>query len=203
MKIYTLTPDQVRSHNCIKVFWNSISEVELDLFAILLDKNDKLIEDGDFVFYNSVSRTLPFDPEKWHSKANWRNSTLPMSVDGSVYAIGEPMDDDNDGYWGEGMFIDLFRTRPEIHKIIFLLAVYDDGRALKLNDIKHIKVSLGQDGFSEPLVSYKISDSFEDEKVISVCSLQKQSDNNWIVGKEVLIYNDISTLLDKIIADKG
>lgn len=140
--LITLTNDQACAHNYIEVLWNGNAELDLDLFAILLDKDDKLISDGDFVFYNSDNRTAPFDPEKWHSRSCWRNRTLPMSVDGSVTVIGEPLDEDNENYWGERMFIDLFKTRPEIHKILFFLAVYDHTDSKSLRDVKSIKVRL-------------------------------------------------------------
>lgn len=140
--LITLTNDQACAHNYIEVLWNGNAELDLDLFAILLDKDDKLISDGDFVFYNSDNRTAPFDPEKWNSRSCWRNRTLPMSVDGSVTVIGEPLDEDNENYWGERMFIDLFKTRPEIHKILFFLAVYDHTDSKSLRDVKSIKVRL-------------------------------------------------------------
>lgn len=62
-KRITLTNDQECSHNYIEVLWNDNAKLDLDLFALLLDTDDKLIYDGDFVFYNSENRSVPFDPE--------------------------------------------------------------------------------------------------------------------------------------------
>lgn len=197
-KHISLTKQQVLSHNYIEVLWKDNEDINVDLFAILLDKEDKLIEDGDFVFYNSESRTSSFDPEKWHNRHNWRNSTLPMSVDGSVYAIGEPIDDE-DEYWGEGMFIDLFRTRPKIHKIKFILAVYDDTGSRTLHGVKSIKVRIKQHESSETIYSSDISDIFEDDKVISLCTLKRNSEDNWSVSEDIIGYNNLQIFLDNFI----
>lgn len=196
----TLTNDQALSLNYIDVMWNGNADLDLDLFAILLDKGDKLIEDGDFVFYNSENRTVPFDPDKWHSRSCWRNNTLPISVDGSVMMVKDaPIDEDNEDDWGECMFIDLFKTRPEINKILLFLAVYDDTGSRSLSGIKSIRVRLKQHESLETIFSSKISKDFTTEKVITVCSLQRKSDGLWSVGDEVIGYNDIQAILSKYI----
>lgn len=191
-----LTDGQVHSHNYIEVLWNGDANLDLDLFAVLLDKDGKLIDDRDFVFYNSENRTEPYTPNKWHNRNIWRDRTLPISVDGSVYAIGEPIDENDD--WGEGMFVYLFKTRPEIHEIKFILAVYDDGRSTTLRGIKSIKVRFKQHGSSEAIYSFDINGGFTNERVISVCSLQRTPEENWYASNSIIGFANIQSFLDYI-----
>ena len=54
-------------------------------FHFLLGEDGVILEDGDFVFYNSDNRAEPFDRrEKFGNKKNWREETVPVSKDGSV-----------------------------------------------------------------------------------------------------------------------
>lgn len=193
---FYLTLTQVCSHNYIKVLWNSNTGLTLDLFGFLLDKGRKLVDEGDLVYYNSRNRTEPFDQNKWCTRKQWIDCTLPVSVDGSVYGIMDSFYDDT--HCGEGMFIDLFKTREEIHTILFALAVYDDDGSRTLRGINDIEVSLCRDEFSEPAMDYRINGLFDNKKVITVCCLQKHTDGLWSVNNNIIGYKDIQTLIDEV-----
>ncbi len=158
---YSLTKEQINYHNYIEVRCQDNTLQDFDLLAILLVKDNKLIDKGDLVFYNSYIRSEEYNPIKWRNKSQWRNHTLPMSVDGSVYTIGEPIDNEAYDYLGEGMFVDLFKTRPEIKKILFFIAVYDVDGNQTLKGMIDVKVRLKAHSTGEILYDSNIVVSFE------------------------------------------
>lgn len=68
--------------------------LESDIYALLL-KGDELLDDGDFVYYNSPNRTEPFNVSLHGNKRKWMERTMPMSSDGSIIIGGDYGGDDN------------------------------------------------------------------------------------------------------------
>lgn len=72
-------------------------------------------------FYNSDNRSEPWNREKFGSKANWRDETIPVSADGSVLGspddLGEGDEEEGDDA-GETMHVILNKVNPKVQEII-------------------------------------------------------------------------------------
>ena len=107
---------------------------DLDASAFLLGEDGVILNDADFVYYNSDNRSEQYDRQKFGNKKKWRDSTVPVSKDGSVVGsiddLGEGEDDDEnidmETESSEEMHVDLSKVDSKITEIVFCVTVYYD-----------------------------------------------------------------------------
>ena len=89
--------DKSAGLNNLSVILGWKSGADLDASAFLLGEDGVILDDGDFVFYNSDNRSESFDRQKFGNKRKWREETVPVSVDGSVVGSADDLGDDDEG----------------------------------------------------------------------------------------------------------
>lgn len=79
--------------NKIQVDLTWKSGADLDASAFLLGADGVIMDDADFVFYKSEKRSEPWNRDKFGTKVNWREETIPVSADGSVLGSADDLGD--------------------------------------------------------------------------------------------------------------
>ena len=84
--------------------YNPGVHTDLDASAFLVGTDGMILDDADFVFYNSNHRANPetgevepFNKAVHGNKAHWRAATVPVSADGSVLGSADDLGDDEEG----------------------------------------------------------------------------------------------------------
>lgn len=175
----------------IQVAFSWASAINLDASAFLLREDGVIGDDADFVFYNSKSRTEPYDRQKFGSKANWRNETVPMSKDGSVIGPTDYLGGEDPG---ETMYVDLTKVRPEVSEIVFCITIYSDWTFKDAKDPKIIITDVVKD---EVLCQYHLKEHFSSETAVVAGSLVLNEEGEWefeAIGKAY--DGGLSTLVD-------
>ena len=112
--------DKSAGLNNLSVILGWKSGADLDASAFLLGEDGVILEDGDFVFYNSDNRSEAFDRQKFGNKRKWREETVPVSIDGSVVGSSDDLGDDDEGEdANEEMHVDLSKVNSKISEIVF------------------------------------------------------------------------------------
>lgn len=151
---------------------------DLDACAFLLNKDGVMTEDADFIFYNSESRSEPYDRAKYGSKKNWRAATVPMSSDGSVLGSADDLGDDDEGEdASETMHVNLSKVRPEIVEIVFCVTIYDDN--ISFNDVRDAQIVITDENTGEELCAYNLNEKFTTETAVVAGSLVLNDDDEW------------------------
>jgi stress response protein SCP2 len=165
--------------------WNS--NADLDAVAFLLDDDGAISNDADFVYYKSDNRSEEYDRQKFGSKANWRNSTVPVSFDGSVVGSSDDQgDEDEGGESGETMFVDLSKTRAEVSEIVFCVTIYDEDGKISFKDVRDPKIEITDKESGDVLCSYNLKERFSSETAVVAGALVLNEDGEWefeAVGK--------------------
>lgn len=149
--------DDGKSYNKIQanLYWDlelnsRLKGLDLDACAFLVGNEGIIIDDANFVYYNSQNRWLPSDPrwndtkqrkevdvtegnfqpferEKYRTAKLWRRNTLPVSKDGALIGswddLGDSVDDDNESP-GEIMHVILDKVATDVAEIIFCVSIY-------------------------------------------------------------------------------
>lgn len=157
----------------IRVAFNWKPEVNLDASAFLVNEKGKIIDEADFVFYNSSNRSLPYDSSKFGNKTNWRNATAPTNFDGSVMGVPDNLVD----YDGEILHVDLSRVRTEVKEIMFCLSLFcEQCRVNSFRGIESPGILIMNEKTVEELCSYNINEYFTSETAVVVGSLVRNDD---------------------------
>lgn len=175
--------------------------IDLDAEAFLLGNDECIIDDADFVFYNSETRTplmkegqteadfianakiAPFDRATFGSKKNWKHATAPISIDESVIGSYDDLgnDDDDAEMAGETMRVNLAKVRPEVNEIVFAVTVapaeIEAGKSFK--NVNKASVVITNLDNGEELCSYALNEKFSAETAVVVASLKLNDDGEW------------------------
>jgi stress response protein SCP2 len=160
----------------VELTWMSGSD--LDATAFLLGENGVILEDSDFVYYNSNCREEAFDIAKFGSKKNWRSQTRPMSSDGAVLGgiddLGDGDEDSDEA--SETIEVNLDKLRPSIREIVFCISIFTDGVSFK--DVKSPKIVITDTDSGEELCSYALNEKFSTETAV-VAGALVNNDGEW------------------------
>jgi stress response protein SCP2 len=178
----------------INLGWKS--GADLDACAFLLGEDGVIMDDADFVFYNSANRcddkTLdlaPFDKAKYGNKKNWRAETLPISKDGSVLGSADDLgeDDDEGDEAGEEMHVVLDKVDPKVTEIVFCVTIYHgDESGTTFGKVRDPFISIVNEEDDEELCRYNLKENFANETAVVAGSLLCDEEGEWsfeAVGK--------------------
>lgn len=159
---------------------------DLDACAFLLGEDGVILNDADFVFYNSNNREEEFSREKFGNKKIWRNQTRPMSTDGSVMGSIDDLgdDEDEDGDASEEMTVDLNKVDGKITEIVFCVTVYNE--ATTFGHVNSPYISVLNDENGEELCRYNLKEKFQNETAVVAGRLLCDEEGEWsfeAVGK--------------------
>lgn len=159
----------------VDLTWKSPENLvcDLDATAFLLNDDGTISEDADFVYYLSNNRSESYDRQKFGSKANWRDETIPVSFDGSV--TGAP--DDKDGGDGETMHVVISKIRPGVTEIVFCVTIYTPGVTFK--DVKNPRIVITDEETGQELCSYALDENFSTETAVVAGALVLDSEGEW------------------------
>lgn len=194
------------------------SEADLDAEAFLLGDEGTIIEDADFVYYNSQTRAPlvkdgesdedylnrvaeePFDKKAHGSKKHWQKVTAPLSFDESVVgSFDDPGADDEEEEAGETIRVNLEKVRPEIEEIVFTVTIHhpDESDQTTFQDVKNARIVITDAKTGDALCAYNINEDFSSETALVAGSIKRNDDGDWefeAIGKG---YNGgLQTLVD-------
>lgn len=166
----------------IQVDLNWKCGADLDASAFLLNDDGVIPEDADFVYYKSNTRSEPYDRQKFGSKKNWRDNTVPVSYDGSVVGSADDLgEEDADGGddAGETMHVNLSKVRPEITEIVFCVTIYDEKDNTTFRDVRDAQIVITNEETGEELCAYNLKERFSTETAVVAGSLVLNEDGDW------------------------
>lgn len=164
---------------------------DLDASTFLLGEDGVILRDNDFVFYNSESRTEPFDRIKFGNKKKWKGLTRPMSFDGAVLGslddTGDDIDDDASES-NETIEVDLESVDGKIQEIIFVVTIYnrEGDTGITFKDVKDPYIKIINADTEDEIIRYKLAENFGTETGVEVGKLICNIDGEWdfeAVGK--------------------
>lgn len=182
----------------VELTWKS--GADLDASAFLLGEDGVIVDDADFVFYNSANRTEPFDRQKFGNKKKWMAATAPISFDlsvkGAIDDLGEGDEESEDA--GETMYVDLDKVRPEVTEIVFCVTIYRDADDnVTFKDVRDPQIVISNDADGEELCAFNLSQEFSSETAVVAGALKLNAEGEWefeAIGKG---YNGgLQTLVD-------
>ena len=165
-------------------------DADLDISAFLVGEDGLILDDADFVYYNSAKRSEPFDPAKFGSKNAWKEQTVPVSADGSVMGAH----DERKGGNAEKMQVDLGKVGSAIKEIIFCSTIYDAGKTF--GDVQNPCVIVTDVTNGTELCSYKLDEQFTTQKACVVASLVINADYEWEFKAESRPAADFESLIE-------
>ena len=154
-----------------------MSGADLDATAFLLGEDGVILEDSDFVYYNSNCREEAFDIAKFGSKKKWRSETRPMSSDGAVLgSIDDLGDDDEDGdVSSETMYVNLDKLRSSIREIVFCISIFDETGSVSFKDVRNPKIVITDSETGDELCSYALNESFSTQTAVVAGALVNEN----------------------------
>jgi len=157
------------------------SGADLDASAFLLGEDGVILEDGDFVFYNSDNRSEPFDRQKFGNKRAWREQTVPVSMDCSVVGSADDLGDDDEGDdASEEMHVDLSKVSGKITEIVFCVTIYHGEEAgTSFGKVRNPYISIVNDDNGEELCRYALNEKFSSETAVVAGSLVCDEEGEW------------------------
>ena len=176
--------------NKIVVQFTWISDVDLDASAFLVGEEGCILDDADFVFYNSRHRCdpkthedVPYSFWKFGSRIKWQNVTIPYSSDGSVIGSAYYLSDYiNTKYESGGgtLLVILDKVKSEIREINFCIAIYhgNEGRN-SFSSVYEPAISICKEESGEELCSYQLKEMFTSETAVVVAKLVLTSNGEW------------------------
>ena len=193
---FTLDKSEGLSKIKVELSWES--DADLDAEAFLLGEDGVILEDADFVFYNSAKRAELYDAEKddeskymdkvteepfnlrvHGSKRKWKDNTAPLSFDESVVGSwDDPGGATEDDESGETIRVNLDRVRPEIREIVFTVTIHE-GNGLTFKDVKNAKISIVNIDTDEELCSYALNEEFKHEDAVVAGAIILNDDGEW------------------------
>lgn len=164
------------------------SGADLDASAFLIGEDGMIMNDADFVFYNSKNRANaktgefePFRKDVHGNKVNWMKNTVPISADGSV--LGSPDDEgvENAGdEAGETMHVNLSKVSAKIHEIVFCVTIYHgDKDGITFGSVKDPSIIVSNEDTGKELCSYNLRENFSSETAVEVAKLICNDEGEW------------------------
>ncbi len=133
-----------------------MGNLNVDLSALLLTEKGILADEGDFVYYNSRTRSIPFNHNRFVSKCQWILETNPTSLDQSVELLKDDFIDYSEQYseyCSEYLKVTPSNVRPEISKIIFVASIYDISQYFHFGLIEDCQIEILHVGTLAPVAS--------------------------------------------------
>ena len=168
---FTLKKSEGLTNLTVSLGWKG--GADLDACAFLLGEDGTILDDADFVFYNSNNREEEFSRDKFGNKKVWRQQTRPMSADGSVLGAI----DERDGGSAERVSVNLSKVAPEVCEIVFCASVFDEG--ISFGDVESPYISIVNDDNGEELCRYTLNEQFSGETALVAGSLSANEDGDW------------------------
>ena len=187
----------------INLGWKSWGDdpADLDASAFELGEDGVIMDDADFVFYNSGNRCNPerlilepFDKAKFGNKKNWRSETIPVSKDGAVLGSPDELGDDP-GHahvlvdCAEEMHVILEKVNPKATEIVFCVTIYhgdEEGTTFGSDKVQSPYISVVNEDTDEELCRYNLKEAFSNETAVVAGSLICDEEGEWsfeAVGK--------------------
>lgn len=159
---------------------------DLDACAFLLGEDGTIMNDADFVYYNSESREEEFSRDKFGNKKVWRAQTRPVSADGSVKGSLDDTgdDDDSEGDASEEMTVDLGKVSGKVTEIVFCVTVYEEQTTF--GKVNSPSISIINDENGEEICRYDLKEKFQSETAVVAGRLLCDEEGEWsfeAVGK--------------------
>lgn len=172
----------------VKLEWKS--GADLDACAFLVGSDGLIGEDADFVFYNSNTRAnpetwqiTPFDKAVFGNKKNWKNSTVPVSADGSVLGSADDLGDEGEGgddTADETMHVDLDKVGAKVQEIIFCVTIYHgDTDGVTFGAVREPSITIINEETGDELCRYNLKENFSSETAVEVAKLVVNDDGDW------------------------
>lgn len=170
---FSFSKDEGLNNLTVKLGWTS-KDVDLDASTFLVGEDGVIEDDANFVYFNSVNRSEPFDKTTFGNKNAWRAKTRPMSADGSV--LGSK-DERSGGGNEEKVDVDLSKVDPKVTEIAFCATIYDEGKSF--GDVDSAYISVVNDDNGEELCRYTLNEQFADETALVAGSLIVNPEGDW------------------------
>lgn len=170
--------------NKIQVDLTWKSGADLDASAFLLGADGVIMDDADFVFYNSEKRSEPWNHDKFGTKVNWREETIPVSADGSVLGsaddLGDGEEDTESDDASETMHVILDKVNPKIREIIFCVTIYHGaGDDTTFGQVREPAIVITNEETGEELCRYDLKEKFSSETAVEAGKLVCNEDGEW------------------------
>ncbi len=175
----------------VDLTWIAGENSDLDASAFLIGADGMIMDDADFVYYNSNHRANPetgvvepFDRNVHGNKVRWRAATLPISADGSVLGspddIGEKQEDDDDDDSSETMHVRLSKVSPNIQEIVFCVTIYHgDMNGSTFGSVREPAITISNEDTGEELCRYNLKEKFSKETAVEAAKLVCNEDGEW------------------------
>lgn len=161
-------------------------DFDLDVAALMIGKDKKIISDDYFVFYNSELRVKPNDLSKIVSASLWSNNDKlrqeSRPVDPELSVIGSI--DDEDGKTSEDgddevMDIDLSKVRSDVQEIIITVSIYEyQQRRQNFGQVERAYVRIykpGNDAEGREDYRYDLTEDFSACASVEFCRLYRRN----------------------------
>ncbi len=168
---FSLKKSEGLNNLIVTLSWDG--DIDLDISAFLVGEDGLILDDADFVYYNSAKRSEPFDPAKYGNKNAWKAQTVPVSADGSVMGSH----DERTGGNAEKMRVDLSKVGGAIKEIIFCSTIYNEGKTF--GDVQNPIVTVTDVTNGNELCSYHLDEQFTTQKAVVAASLAINADYEW------------------------
>ena len=168
---FTLKKSEGLTNLTVSLGWKG--GADLDACAFLLGEDGTILNDADFVFYNSNNREEEFSRDKFGNKNAWKAQTRPMSADGSVLGAI----DERDGGSTEKVSVNLSKVAPKVCEIVFCASIFDEG--ITFGDVESPYISIVNDENGEELCRYTLNEQFSGETALVAGSLSVNEDGDW------------------------
>lgn len=166
------------------------SGADLDASAFLIGADGMIMDDADFVFYNSNNRANPEtgEPEPFNkavhgNKVRWRAATVPVSADGSVLGSADDLGDGDEEEGedsSETMHVRLSKVGPNIQEIIFCVTIYHgDKDGITFGDVREPAITISNEDTGEELCRYDLKENFSKETAVEAAKLVCNDEGEW------------------------
>ncbi len=188
--------------NKIQVDLTWKSGADLDASAFLLGADGVIMDDADFVFYNSEKRSEPWNRDQFGTKVKWREETIPVSADGSVLGsaddLGDGEEDTESDDASETMHVILDKVNPKIREIIFCVTIYHGaGDDTTFGQVREPAIVITNEETGEELCRYDLKEKFSSETAVEAGKLVCNEDGEWEFEAMGQGYNGgMQTLID-------
>ena len=175
---FTLKKSEGLSNLTVSLGWKCGEKADLDVSAFLLGEDGVILNDADFVFYNSENREEDFSREKFGNKKVWRQKMRPVSHDGSVIGSIDDVADDEEGEEaGEEMQVNLNKTDGKITEIVFCVSIHEE--RVTFEKVKDAFISIINDDNGEELCRYNLKERFKHETAVVAGRLLCDEEGEW------------------------
>lgn len=188
---------------------HGLEGLDLDACAFLVGEDGVITDDADFVYYKSESRWMPedsrwkdpeqrddvdvtegdfapFDRGVFKTRKRWREETLPISKDASVFGSWDDLGEDvkDGGEAGETMHVVLDKVRDDIAEIIFCVSIYpnpDYGpvETQTFDKVHDAKIEITDVDTGNILCSYQLDEEFAGKTAVEVGRLAINDEGEW------------------------